>query len=75
MCIPVRQRDHVFLGIALVPIDANVRALEEDMRRRRLKKKRQNLSQRDVQDIAEMMGMTATVADPAAGSTTPAPEE
>ena len=45
------------------------------MRRRRLKKKRQNLSQRDVQDIAEMMGMTATVADPAADSTTPAPEE
>ena len=34
------------------------------MRRRRLKKKRQNLSQRDVKDIAEMMGMTATAQDP-----------
>ena len=32
------------------------------MRRRRLKKKRQNLSQRDVKHIAEMMGMTATAA-------------
>ena len=45
------------------------------MRRRRLKQKRQNLSQRDVQDIAEMMGMTATVVDADAGSTASAPAE
>ena len=35
--------------------------LQEDARRRRLKAKRQNLTQTDVQHIAEMMGMTAAV--------------
>ena len=45
------------------------------MRRRRLKKKRQNLTQRDVKDIAEMMGMMATVPDPDDAAPNAAPEE
>ena len=37
---------------------------EEDARRRRLKKKRQNLSVEDVQHIASMMGMKAELTAP-----------
>ena len=53
----------------------DIRALQEDNRRRRLKKKRQNLSQWDVQDIAEMMGMRATVTDNDGAATTAAPAQ
>ena len=45
------------------------------MRRRRLKKKRQNLTQRDVKDIAEMMGVSATVADPDGAAIIAAPAQ
>ena len=50
----------------------NAYSPEEDARRRRLKKKRQNLFVEDVQHIAAMMGMKAEVAS--AGSANPAEE-
>ena len=47
-------------------------SLEEDARRRRLKKKRQNLSVDDVKHIAAMMGMKA---EETTASSSKAPEE
>ena len=50
-------------------------SLQEDARRRRLKKKRQNLSVEDVKHIASMMGLKAEVSTASSSHEDPSSHE